>query len=92
MKETKTMWTRQVPEVWEELKTKGTYRVKEEYIRRKNDTIADYYLELIEETKAKLEKAVMEEKLKQEVIDVTLPAKKNKVGHRHPNTINCETM
>lgn len=46
MNETKTMWTRQVPEVWEELKTKGTYRVKEEYIRRKNDTIADYYLEL----------------------------------------------
>lgn len=46
MAETVTMWTRQVPEVWEELQTSGIYRVKEEYIRLKNDTLADYYLEL----------------------------------------------
>ena len=47
---------------------------------------------LIEETKAKLEAAERELKLKQEVIDVTLPAKKNKVGHRHPNTIALEEV
>ena len=27
-----------------------------------------------------------------EVIDVTLPAKKNNVGHRHPNTIALEEV
>lgn len=47
---------------------------------------------LIEETKAKLEAAEREIKLKQEVIDVTLPAKKNRVGHRHPNTIALEEV
>ncbi|SHK36191.1 DUF3841 domain-containing protein [Hespellia stercorisuis] len=40
------LWTRQLPQVWEELQEKGVYRVKEEYIVLKNDTIADYYLEL----------------------------------------------
>lgn len=44
--ETITLWTRQVPQVWEELERTGIYRVKEEYIRMKNDTIADYYLDL----------------------------------------------
>ena len=34
----------------------------------------------------------MELKLKHEVIDVTLPAKKNRVGHRHPNTIALEEV
>lgn len=43
---TKTMWTRQVPEVWEELRQSGIYRVKKEYIELKNDTMADYYLKL----------------------------------------------
>ena len=33
-----------------------------------------------------------EEQLKREVIDVTLPAKKNNVGHRHPNTIALEEV
>lgn len=47
---------------------------------------------LIEETKAKLEAAEREYRLKQEVIDVTLPAKKNRVGHRHPNTIALEEV
>ncbi len=47
---------------------------------------------LIEETKAKLEAAERDLKLKQEVIDVTLPAKKNRVGHRHPNTIALEEV
>ena len=40
------LWTRQVPEVWEELQTSGIYRVKEEYIRQKNGEIADFYLDL----------------------------------------------
>ncbi len=47
---------------------------------------------LIEETKSKLEAAERDIRLKQEVIDVTLPAKKNRVGHRHPNTIALEEV
>lgn len=47
---------------------------------------------LIEETKSKLEAAERELRMKQEVIDVTLPAKKNRVGHRHPNTIALEEV
>lgn len=47
---------------------------------------------LIEETKNKMEAAEREERLKKEVIDVTLPAKKNRVGHRHPNTIALEEV
>ena len=41
----------------------------------------------LEETKKKLEEAAREKKLAAEVIDVTLPAKRIKLGHRHPNTI-----
>ena len=41
-----TLWTRQVPQVWQTLAENGTYHCKEEYIRQKNDTISDYYLEL----------------------------------------------
>lgn len=48
--------------------------------------------ELLEETKRKLETAAREMQLKTEVIDVTLPAKKNNVGHRHPNTIALEEV
>ena len=47
---------------------------------------------LIEETKRKMEAAERDIRLKQEVIDVTLPAKKNRVGHRHPNTIALEEV
>ncbi len=43
--------------------------------------------EALESTKEKLEKAALDKKLKEEVIDVTLPAKRNKIGHRHPNTL-----
>ena len=48
--------------------------------------------EILEESKQKMERAIREEKMKQEVIDVTLPAKKNMVGHRHPNTIALEEV
>ena len=47
---------------------------------------------LMEETKTKLEAAKLEQKLKEEVIDVTLPAKKMEQGHRHPNTIALEEV
>ena len=56
-----------------------------------NDTRAAIE-ELLEESKAKMEKAIREEKMKAEVIDVTLPSKKNNVGHRHPNTITLEEV
>ncbi len=46
----------------------------------------------LEEAKAKLEAEFRERKLAAEVIDVTLPAKKANVGHRHPNTIALEEV
>ncbi len=46
----------------------------------------------LEHTKKKMEAAVREAKLASETIDVTLPAKKNNVGHRHPNTITLEDV
>ena len=42
--------------------------------------------------KTAMEKAIREAKLKEEIIDVTLPSKKNMVGHRHPNTIALEEV
>ncbi|NLL77277.1 MAG: phenylalanine--tRNA ligase subunit alpha [Clostridiales bacterium] len=47
---------------------------------------------VLEERKVKMERALREYKMKAEVIDVTLPAKKNNVGHRHPNTIALEEV
>ncbi len=47
---------------------------------------------VLEESKAKMERALREEQMKKEVIDVTLPSKKNMVGHRHPNTIALEEV
>lgn len=46
----------------------------------------------LEEAKAKLEKELREKKMAAEVIDVTLPARKAHVGHRHPNTIALEEV
>ena len=46
----------------------------------------------LEEAKAALAKKAREEQLKREVIDVTLPAQKNRVGHSHPNTIALEEV
>lgn len=48
--------------------------------------------ERMEQVKASLEAAKLEQQLKEEVIDVTLPAKKAEVGHRHPNTIALEEV
>lgn len=46
----------------------------------------------LEEARAALARHAREEQLKREVIDVTLPAKKNSVGHSHPNTIALEEV
>ena len=46
----------------------------------------------IEQVKNELGAKLREAKLKSEVIDVTLPAKKNSLGHRHPNTIALEEV
>lgn len=43
--------------------------------------------EKLESTRQELARMAREEQMKREVIDVTLPAKKNKVGHSHPNTV-----
>lgn len=48
--------------------------------------------EKLEEMKNSLAKEAREKQLAEEVIDVTLPAKKNSVGHRHPNTIALEEV
>ena len=42
-----TVYTRQSKKVLEELENTGVYRVKEEYIRMKNDSISEYYLCLL---------------------------------------------
>ncbi len=47
---------------------------------------------VMDEAKTRMEKAVREAKMKAEVIDVTLSAKKAEIGHRHPNTIALEEV
>ncbi|MBQ2575976.1 MAG: phenylalanine--tRNA ligase subunit alpha, partial [Lachnospiraceae bacterium] len=42
--------------------------------------------------KEKMEQEQMNHRLANETIDVTLPAKKHKIGHRHPNTIALEEV
>ena len=46
----------------------------------------------LEDAGKKMQEQVLNAKLKSEVIDVTLPAKKPVVGHRHPNTIALEEV
>ncbi len=46
----------------------------------------------LEETRTKMERAVREQQMKKETIDVTLPAKKGELGHRHPDTIALEEV
>ncbi len=47
---------------------------------------------MLEESRKELDARLMEEKMKAEVIDVTLPAKKMSIGHRHPNSIALEEV
>ena len=56
-----------------------------------NETRAEIE-KVLEESKTKMERVVREAKMKAEVIDVTLPAKKAEIGHRHPNTIALEEV
>ena len=57
-------------------------------VNEARDTIA----EKLEEAKQKIEMEQMNLKMQRETIDVTLPAKKAEIGHRHPNTIALEEM
>ena len=47
---------------------------------------------VLEEARMKTERALRDARMKSEVIDVTLPAKKAEIGHRHPNTIALEEI
>lgn len=47
---------------------------------------------VLEEAKTKMEAKIREAVMLKETIDVTLPAKKNQVGHRHPNTIALDEV
>lgn len=47
---------------------------------------------VLEEARKKMERLVRETQMKAEVIDVTLPAKKAHMGHRHPSTIALEEV
>ncbi len=48
--------------------------------------------EQMQARKEALEKEYQNLRLKQEVIDVTLPAKKKRIGHPHPNTVALEEV
>ena len=48
--------------------------------------------EVLENAKKDIAKKARQVQMKREVIDVTLPAKKANVGHRHPNTIALEEV
>ncbi len=47
---------------------------------------------VLEKEKTMLQRKIREEKMKCEVIDVTLPGKKKMTGHRHPNQIALEDL
>ncbi|MGN0514773.1 MAG: phenylalanine--tRNA ligase subunit alpha [Lachnospiraceae bacterium] len=48
--------------------------------------------EMLEATKTKMAKKLREIQLEKEVIDVTLPAKRNAIGHKHPNTVALDEV
>jgi len=56
-----------------------------------NDTRAAIE-EKIEEMRSSLAAAARQAQLQAEIIDVTLPAKKNHLGHSHPNTIALDEL
>ena len=47
---------------------------------------------VLEERRTQMERSLREAQMKAEVIDVTLPAQKSLIGHRHPNTIALEEV
>lgn len=48
--------------------------------------------EALESTKNQMARKMREAQMANEVIDVTLPAKRNVIGHSHPNTVALETV
>ncbi|MCR5794126.1 MAG: phenylalanine--tRNA ligase subunit alpha [Solobacterium sp.] len=56
-----------------------------------NDTRTMIENALKERQKA-IDEMVLRERLKKEVIDVTLPARREKIGHLHPNTVVLEEL
>ncbi|MBQ4463502.1 MAG: phenylalanine--tRNA ligase subunit alpha, partial [Eubacterium sp.] len=48
--------------------------------------------EVLDEKRISFERALREEKMKSETIDVTLPGRKLRRGHLHPNTIALEEV
>ncbi len=56
-----------------------------------NDTRAELE-QALETRKEELESKLRQEQLEAETIDVTLPAEKENLGHRHPNTIVLEEI
>ncbi len=48
--------------------------------------------EALESTKTSMARKMREAQMANEVIDVTLPAKKSEMGHSHPNTVALETI
>ena len=48
--------------------------------------------EMLEKSRREIDEKMRQEQLKSEVIDVTLPARKAMIGHRHPNTIALEEV
>lgn len=47
---------------------------------------------VLDEARKKMEQLIREQQMKAEVIDVTLPAEKRELGHRHPNMIALEEV
>ncbi|MBQ3105667.1 MAG: phenylalanine--tRNA ligase subunit alpha [Lachnospiraceae bacterium] len=56
-----------------------------------NETRAEIE-KVLDDAMKKMERIKREAQMKMEVIDVTLPARKNNVGHRHPNFIAMEEV
>ena len=48
--------------------------------------------DVLDEKRTSFERAIREEKMKNETIDVTLPGKKLRYGHLHPNTIALDEV
>ena len=58
------------------------------YVNETRDIIE----KMIEEQRRAFEEEELNRRLDSEAIDVTLPAKKQRIGHRHPNTIALEDV
>ena len=58
------------------------------YVNETRDVIE----KMIEEQRRAFEEEELNRRLGSEAIDVTLPAKKQRIGHRHPNTIALEDV